>query len=471
MPRSFRFYYCACAVGVTSLASLALPGCSAEPVDERPSILLFVIDTLRQDSVSAYGKVEDSTPNVDALAAAGLRYENAFAPAGWTLPSHATLFTGQGIEAHQVGLRGRTSLDASHVTLAGQLSRAGYRVAGISENPLISPPFGFAQGFQTFGAKAEASFDVVALVRNLVAQDDERPFFLFINVDDPHDPYEVREGSPFLPPDSLAAAQRIAALDMNRGVASALGMCTLVPPPEELAVLRGLYLNGVRSADEELGRVLELLRPVAPDLITIVTSDHGEHLGEHSLLGHEFSVSNVLLSVPLVVHGLRGVLPAVIDTTVGLIDVPRSILTWAGVEVPDTMEGERLPEATGSKTGDRSLFASYSDVPLETPDRLPFGMNFNFESKRQSCRPEHGVFGDQYAITRYPYKLIERDGRPPELYDLSWDAAERSNLSGHNASLVESLHRELDAIRTGLPALRAVDPEDAAALRALGYGD
>ena len=95
-------------------------------IDERPSVILIVIDTLRADAVSSYGAVEDTTPHLDELAGRGVRYELAFAPAPWTGPSHASLFTGLRVDQHGLGLDGNSILSDSFEVLAEDFHAAGY---------------------------------------------------------------------------------------------------------------------------------------------------------------------------------------------------------------------------------------------------------------------------------------------------------------------------------------------------------
>src|SRR5262249_59576848 len=127
----------------------ALAGCKSPPSTRRPSFLLFVLDTTRADAVSAYGRVAGTTPTVDALAASGLRYEHAYAQAPWTLPSHATLFTGLLPSQHGAGWR-RTRAPDSWVTLAQRLRDAGYETVGISENAWLHPWYYITRGVERF---------------------------------------------------------------------------------------------------------------------------------------------------------------------------------------------------------------------------------------------------------------------------------------------------------------------------------
>ena len=198
-------------------ALAVMGGCTperVEPVDPRPSILLVVVDTLRADAVSAYGAIEGTTPAFDALASGGLLYGRAYAPSSWTLPSHASLLTGFGPDRHGVGIAGRMGLRAELATLAERLADAGYQTAGFSGNPLVSDLFGFEQGFGRFAARTvedamneennpgSSQFDIVDEVTAFAAKRDrERPFFVFVNLFDPHTPYLVREENRFVDPD------------------------------------------------------------------------------------------------------------------------------------------------------------------------------------------------------------------------------------------------------------------------------
>jgi arylsulfatase A-like enzyme len=487
-----RLSRCSARLILVVAAAQGVFGCDpdAPGIESRPSFLLVVIDTLRADAVSAYGEVTGTTPHLDALAADGLLYTHAFAPAPWTLPSHATLFTGLGPERHGVGLHGRMKLPAEQVTLAERLRAAGYQTASFSENLYISRPFGMTQGFETFygeyeeietfvrrRSRATGEVRVEARVKAWVdALDPDRPFFLFVNLFDPHDPYTVRPENPWVPEDASLSDRdlRQAGAPPEGPIAWTAGICDRLPDPETIAALRGLYLGDVAAADAKLAEVLKLVRGASRRLVVVATSDHGEHFGEHALLGHEFSVRNPVLHVPLVVHGLPGVEPARLDTPVTLADVPYSMLSWAGLEVPAGLSGRLLPTRPGDEVG-RALVAAFTDSARPLPEESVVREVEALEPmKRQDCRERHKVFGDTFALTRYPYKLVWFEHHPAELYDLSWDANEGSDRSAYEPERRAALERELRGIVVG-SMLEApgetpeLDPLQRETMRALGY--
>ena len=446
------------------------------------------MDTTRMDAVSAYGEVEDTTPYLDSLAAEGLLYRWALAPAPWTLPSHATLFTSVGPEEHGVGVAGRMGLSAAHATLAEQLRAAGYETVGFSENPLVMRGSGFARGFDEFVGESEASllrlqghetrFKAPFAVRRWLEgrEDPDRPFFLFVNLFGPHDPYDLQEHTRLPAGVAPEAAEAIGRGGPFQGVAEFAGICDRIPPPADLAVLRGLYLGEVRAADDALRRIHTRLREHADSLVTLVTSDHGEHLGEHRLLGHEFSLRGEALRVPLMVHGLPGTEPAEIPARVGLRDVAPSVAQWTGVEPPASWAGRPLP--TRAPPGDlepreRPLRAFFDDSPLVPPEGFRIDHGAQAERRRRGCGAEDRVFGRMLALVRFPFKLIWYAEAEPQLYDLRWDVRERSDLSAREPERVQAMTEELRRWKTELEAAadsaEPPSPEAVEALRALGY--
>lgn len=468
---------------VTALSVLAAPllaitaGCSAPPPPP-PSFLLFVLDTTRADAVSAMGRVAGTTPTVDALAQAGVRYTRAYAQAPWTLPSHATLFTGllpsqHGLEWH------RTRAPDEWQTLAERLRAAGYETVGVSENGWIGETFNMTQGFDRFTNVLD---DKPKPTRNVVAdwvatRKPGRPFLLFVNVTDAHAPFPVRDGGAFLPPGVTPAAAR--------GVSQkpADYFCASSPDDPAMAILWGLYLGDVNAADRKLAAIRTVLGDAGLDagLVTIVTADHGEHFGEHGLVNHLFSVREALLHVPLVVHGLPGVVPAVIDAPVRLADILPSVLDWAGLTVPTGLAGAPLPVRAADVVA-RPVIAEHHDFggePAADDASVTAAVRKATDVMRRGCGPDDRVFGGMRALIRDRYKLIEYDNYPPELYDLAADVGETRNLAAERPALVAELTAQLTAA-TQVPAPTPAGPGGAGRdaepapevldmLRALGY--
>lgn len=344
----------------------------------RPNVLLVVFDTARADAFEPYGAGRGATPTVGQLSRRGTVHPRAIAPCNWTMPSHVGMLTGA--LPRSVGL-GRApggtppSCRAAVEELADRylpevLRRAGYATRGVSTNPWISRRSGFATGFDEFrdvqggrrhqpaagGLRARMSWTLEGLLatvddgagaagdvmRGWLEGGPERPFFWFVNLIECH--------SPYLPPrpyDDLGARWRV------RSAAEARQHLTLdaiwrvcaseVPPPDGvLARMRHLYARSIRLMDDWLGRLLEEMdrHGVLDDTLLIVTSDHGENLGEGRLLGHAVSLDDRLVHVPLVLSGpgafeAEGVtslasLPRRIGEAVGLTDAP-----WAPEDLPD----------------------------------------------------------------------------------------------------------------------------------------
>lgn len=465
--------------------ALLLPGPAAAltpesaKVDERPSILLVVIDTLRANAVSAYGAVEGTTPVIDALAADGILYRHAYASSSWTLPSHATLLSGLRVDEHRAGMPGRAVLPESVVTLAERLQAAGYETAGISENILVSDVFNLLQGFEyrRFSRydekRGEISLDAVAEVREWLKQrPGDRPFFLFVNLIDAHVPYTIRDENPFVPATATPSLIRSRAEQPHRL------LCGGLPGKEQIEILWGLYLGDVAAADAKVGKILSDVRKRASpkELLSIVTSDHGEYFGERKLLGHEFGLGEAVLHIPLVVHGLSQAQPAVVERPVALLDVAPTVLEWAGVEAPAGLRGSPLPASAGAGEGSRGLVAAYSDRYLPTPEDWQGVVEPQSKDRaRQFCADSDRVFGGMATLLRYPLKFHWFEKYPPELYDLSWDPSERLNQAERQPEVVERMTSELEAfVRASRlegddGEAEAVSSEALDALRELGY--
>jgi len=466
-------------VRVLLVAALLAGGCAAESRDVRPSFLIVVLDTTRRDAVSAYGAVQGTTPAFDALAAAGLLYGRAYAQASWTLPSHATLFTGLESAAHGVSWE-RLWADEELVMLAERLRDAGWQTVSISENPWITPHFNVTQGFD----RITYTTDAVGEVPKWIAQRSDAPFFLFVNVFDAHHPYAVREQNRFLPSGSTAADARAIPEDLESYFCR--GAVRDPDQAKSLGVFRGLYLGDVNAADAKLGQLRTMLRDadLTRDLITIVTSDHGEAFGEHDQVGHLVGVSEALARVPLVVHGAPSAAPARLDAPVQLADVYASVLAWAGLGEPPA--GRRpLPLRAAPVAPARDVVVHWKDpaqvVGASPSKQLSHALRDGRErlaKLREACTAGQDLFGSRTAFIRLPWKLVLGPADRARLYDVVRDPDERRDVAAAHADVVAALRGALaehQARQPPPPRTAATIPEPPAdvreRLRALGYLD
>ena len=431
-----------------------------------PSFLLFVMDTMRADALSPYGAVEGSSPAFAALADQGVVYEHAYAHAPWTLPSHASLFTGLLPGRHGVGLI-RTRLPDSFVTIGEHLHNAGYQTLGVSENIWVSEQFGTAQGFAEFVYVPRSGPDTLAAIEDWAKRrKGTTPFFVFVNVIDTHAPYAPH--GPCAVPAPLP----------SRIQAPLRRVCSTASDIASLPALRALYQCEVRHADAKLGSVYEILsgldRAGGP-LITIATSDHGEHLGEHGLLSHQFSLRNALLQVPLLVHGLPDKAPVRVTTPVGLASIAPAIAAWAGVDSGWSAKGARLPLEDSAATAEPVVSVYADPDAMHSGDRIGLEMIEQTKALRESCDSDDRVLGGMRAVLQHPFKLIAYERYPAQLYDLASDPEERVDLASRQPERTAALSAVLDAHAVesfGTPTRGGAGPDDEQmieALRALGY--
>lgn len=445
-------------LGIGAAGSLTAGGCRRGPA--RPDVLLVTIDTLRSDHVSAYGYPVPTTPNIDALAKKGVLYRRAYAESSTTAPSHAVLMTGRHFRSLGVTKNGGTLLPDA-VTLAEALRDAGYATAAfVSSFPLMTR-FGFSQGFEVYDdnfaregssigrQKLKTPHDRVAgvtrahLERWLTKHGDDRPLFLWVHFVDPHAPYRA--------PEKFEATW-----------------------PEGTSVARQRYDGEVHYADGQLGHVLELLATKRPgrELLTVVTSDHGEGLGDHGWMSHGINLHEEAVRVPLVASW-SGHLPngAVVETPVGLLDIAPGILGLLGIDATTFSHGVSL---FGSGDPARSIFLQRRD----------------YKSARDHGRQ---LGGEMTAVVEGGSKLIVAPSEERrELFDLGADPGELHDLlagpgkRGAPAAATptgKAAHEELarklegrlsdwkDAFPPAAVPDAPMDKETLKALRSLGYVD
>ncbi len=277
-----------------------------------PSRILVVLDTVRSERTSLCGYEQPTTPTLERLARQpGARHAcRVYAPGDWTLPTHASFFTGLEVPEHGAhrleteqellpGLSLRP-LDPGPTTLAEALAGQGFQTLAVSGNPVIGPETGLVRGFARYVTGPFGDLEgerlVEALEGSLLDLKRDRPLFLFLNIADAHEPWDrIPEGHAWLAPrPSMARNPRLWwAGDRSER-------------PGYVAAIEPLYTWGVQRADQTLARSLEVLEDrgwLGPDALLVVTSDHGELLGEHGRVGHGLSLSEPNARVFLVATG------------------------------------------------------------------------------------------------------------------------------------------------------------------------
>ncbi len=402
---------------------------AGNPPEPSPSVILIVVDTLRADHLSCYGYRRIATPHIDSFATGGTLFAAIDSQVPLTLPSHVSLFTStypfyNGIEDNG------EQLPPHAVTLATVLKSRGYDTAAFLGGFVLDSRFGLNQGFDhydsTFDLHKEKSTDagdikrlggeVVRAATEWLGAHSHRPFFLFLHLYDLHTPYNL--------------------------------------PAPERARFGGGYDGELQYVDEQVGRFKEFLtqQGLLQKCLLVLTSDHGEGLGDHGETTHGYFIYQSTLWVPLIIHWPAGAAkyPARVDATAGLIDIAPTILQWLNIQPPSQFQGRSLlgllssrEAAAGHEVYSESLYA-------------------------------HDHFGASalWSLRRGRYKFIEAPRQ--EFYDLSNDPKETRNLYSQDRSLALASREQLLALRARYHPERAaerrmLDPEAIARLSSLGY--
>jgi hypothetical protein len=303
-----------------------------------PLVVFAVLDTVRADHTSLCGYDRPTTPALEAIVQrGGVHTCRAYSPAAWTHPSHATFFSGRSVVEHEAVWSTRSDvsinpvtrvrpLDDAFETVAERFQAAGYQTLAVSGNMILQRPSGLLQGFEKV-AVADAAYAlrgprlIERLSQELDALDPNQPLFLFINAYDAHDPYPaIPEGVPWLPTQGVENLHPNVHDADHPYVRFVKG---LAKPAEAKALLRRVrngYDWGIHQADAQLGAALELLVErgwTQRGMRVIVTSDHGELLGEHQLLRHGGFVYEGAVRVPLVAYDSTTQMPALPEPASG----------------------------------------------------------------------------------------------------------------------------------------------------------
>ncbi len=422
--------------------------------DGAPNVLLLVLDTVRAASLSAYGYTRATSPFLSELAARGVRFDQAIAPAPWTLASHASMFTGR--YPHELSIGWSVPLDDREPTLAERLGQQGYATYGVAANlHYCSYEFGIDRGFaryrdydislsemlrtsslsrtvsmafnrylpREFSPGRQSATRINERLLDLIASRGQRPFFAFANYYDAHGPY-----TPPAPYDTLFLGRQATNRD---------------PAPDDLNAaqvsdLQAAYDASIASLDAQLRDLFAALesRGLLKNTLVVVTSDHGEEFNEHGLLNHGSSLYLPSVHVPLLVL-YPGVVPAgqVVKSPVTLRDLGATIL-----DLTRAPESARLPGQ--SMVG---LWRQTAPDSLTSP--LIAEVDFARNLPAQFAVSKGDMKSEILDGFRY---ILNGDGRG-ELYDLRTDPMEQRDLVSapvHSARAQE-LRQRVQSITRG----------------------
>ena len=431
-----------------------LSGCSRRKQSSNSNIILITLDTTRADHLGCYGYRRGTSPNLDKLAEQSVLYTQAIAPSSWTLPSHASLFTGKFPSSHgahydkngslkllAAGLKDRifwdeiraNGMDPSAQTLAQILRQAGYSTGAVVGGPWLKRVFGLNKDFEHYddagistlnGRRADAvTTNALQWLENVRGG----KFFLFLNYFDPHGPWSAPDlfGTAFLQDEKKRS-------DGNR----------------EEYEKRAAYDGEILYMDYHIGRLVEALKHwnLYEGSWVIVTADHGELLGEHGQFGHGRYLYQEEIHVPLFTKYPAGEVPPGQHTShVQLTDILPLICDYGDFPKPNDIQGSVPPEIA-------------HPIVAET---YPLKMNSSD--------------GDWRAIFDGNYKFVWNSKGRHLLFDLANDPEEINNLAEQDVKRVGRMTAKLHHYLAGLPtpddggSVRQLDQQTIEALKGLGY--
>ncbi len=407
---------------------LILMGGECSVFKPQRNVILITIDTLRADRLSCYGSETVDTPNIDALAERGVLFEETITPVPLTLPGHASILTGLYPEEHGIRNNGFFRLSGEAVTLAEVFKGEGYDTAAFISSSIMNAQFGLDQGFDTykdlsFDSRANREFSLVisadAVTRKVLSwvnKNPEGPFFLWIHYFDPHSEYK--------------------------------------PPEPYRSMYEHPYDGEVAFVDSRIGVLMEEFekRGLLENTLTVVTSDHGEGLGEHGERFHGFFLYDTTMTVPLIFSGADIPPGKRIGSMVSLLDIAPTIMSYLGMDGKMETSGRDL---LGSMTRDETI--EKRPVYIET-----------------MAPAEMMAWSGLTGLRTAEYKLVSEPAT--ELYDLESDPSEMNNIYADSEKIVRKLSKRMSRIREGFSRIStrgssefSPDEDTRRNLEALGY--
>ncbi|MGH7501810.1 MAG: sulfatase [Longimicrobiales bacterium] len=453
-PAGYPWLRRAVATGAAAVLLLGLAGPALRGIQERralgglveaaadaPNILFVIWDTVRAKSVSLYGYERPTTERLEQFASTGMTFDFAISTASWTLPSHGSMFTGR--YPDKLNATWLEPMDQTYPTLAEVLSDHGWATAGFSANlAYVTREAGMARGFAHFedyhitpgrmvfvahmalrnlvrlGIMKDRQTAIIGLKRAsmitgqvldwLEGRPQDRPFFIFANYMDAHDPYDApgRFKEMYGPEPTSFQSRWIGFRESD---------------PKRIQPQIDGYDACITYLDDQLGQLLDTMgaRGLLENTIIVVAADHGEHFGDNGFMRHGATLYLPVIHVPLVIRAPGTPSGIRIPDEVTLRDLPATILDLAGVRGDDRLEGTSLRWAW---------------------ERDPATPGLLFSEVRQGVRHPQGLpnsNGDVHSLLGGGYHYIDRtDNGGEELYNYVRDRAEGENLIESRDALV-----------------------------------
>jgi arylsulfatase A-like enzyme len=409
-------------------------------------IVLISMDTTRADVLSCYGNTNRTTPNIDALAAEGILFENAIAPAPLTLPSHSTMLTGTTPLYHGVHDNMEYHLDKSQLTLAEILKKKGFSTAAFVGSFMLDSQFGLDQGFDRYdddlgdeetlsGINERLADDTTKLALSWIDGHHKENMFLFLHYYDPHGDY-----NPPKPYDSMFTDSFSTSRIHGRW---------------------NLYNGEVAYTDHCIGKVIDKLKAlkIFNSTLIVVTADHGEMFGEHGEMTHGYFVYRSNIKVPMIFKLPGRSAPLRIKNTVGLVDIVPAICSLMNIELSSPVQGKDISQYF------------LQDEPVDLQRHI---YSESLIATKYKCNSLLALVSDRY-------KYIQ--SRRPELYDIIADPLETNNLIAQDPNLLAQepeskrarmlkgrLQQVIEQTATdGSSSKTEFDEETLARLESLGY--
>ena len=407
---------------------------------QAPNVLFIVLDTVRADHLSCYGYEKSTTPNIDRISREGVLFSNAFSAAPWTLPSHASMFTGLYPSQHQADW-GHVHLDEGFPTLAEHFRDAGYETVGFSENVFVARTFGLARGFDEFHETWRRPLVVRAIARAATRAFHYRerleyadrsvglferwltnnnpggkPFFAFMNLMGAHLPRYPKPafGSGNWTKETLARIEPVNLIPEKYY----LPQYRLTQ--QELATMVDIYDSDISYLDSKIGDLMSFLAKAGTldDTIVVLVSDHGENFGEHGLFEHQFCLYDTLLRVPLILRYPPLLKPDRIEKRVSTVSLFKTVMAMVGTAGGKGIEDSRMG-ALGQLQGQEYVIAECSNgVEMLKGAVGAEGVTVDFSRFDKSLK----------CVIEGDYKFIWSSNGEHELYRMKEDFGEVENL-------------------------------------------